>query len=172
MYQFPFGRIHLILALEDAPPFDPDALVYEQDTALLLDTDNEIRSVRESNGQLIENMLNQEPLPLGSVLVRDGYPFEFLAIIHDVERDPICEELSVIQALFNIMEASEDRELGSLAMPLLGTVFGSFSPLRAASLVKAVLPRTRPNYLNSVQIWLPDEKMLPVLFEFFRQATA
>lgn len=170
MYQFPLGSLTLTLAAETSLPFDADAMVYEQDTALLLDTDFILPEPVESVDDLIAEAEDQEALPLGSILVQGDYPFEFFAIIHDVEQEPICDRTSIVDALFNLVEACEQRRLGSMAMPLLGTVFGPLSPAESTCLVKEVLRQVRPEYLNTVLIVLPHEGDIASVFDMLRAA--
>ena len=168
MYQFPLNALTLSLAAASALPFDPDAVVYEQDTALILSTDNVIRESDASTASLIAAAEQQQPLALGSVLVHGDYPFEFFAIIHDVEQEPMCTPEAIVTALFNIVVESEKRLLSAVAMPLLGTVFGPMSHAESVYLIKDTLGQVRPRYLNTVLLVLPHEADIAPLFDMLR----
>ncbi|EDN72294.1 conserved hypothetical protein [Beggiatoa sp. SS] len=98
--------IQIITSPQSRPPFQVDAWVYEQDTALLLCAADEIKYPSESAEQLIEQAVEMSPLIPGSVLVRGYCPLELLAIVHDLDQEPSWREEWILKALHGIMQAS------------------------------------------------------------------
>jgi hypothetical protein len=48
--------------------------------------------------RLMTDVINAEPEPIGSVVVRKGNPLRFLAIVHDVNQEPTWREEWVVIA--------------------------------------------------------------------------
>ncbi|MEX2525006.1 MAG: macro domain-containing protein [Gammaproteobacteria bacterium] len=103
-----------------------DAIVEEQDTALVLDIEPVIRQPEENYSALVDEMIEQQPLIPGDVIVRTGRPLRFLAVIHDLDQDPSCNAGSIAVALENLLRKLTEYRVHSVAMPLLGTVHGRF----------------------------------------------
>jgi hypothetical protein len=147
-----FTNIQIILALENSPPFDVEAFVYEQDTALVLGQTREIKEPVESTEKLIHQAIEMQPLIPGRVLVKGQFPIQLLAIIHDLDQEPSWQEEWIVQALHNIVQISEQRQLQSIGMPLLGTVHGNLSTSRSLALLRKVIEQVSPNHLK--RLWL------------------
>ena len=147
-----FKNIQIIVLPENIPPFSVDAKVFEQDTALILGTANEIKYPMEDIERLINQALEIPPFTPGSILVREQTPLQLLAIIHDLDKEPTWQEEWIIQALHNILRECEHRQLQSIAMPLLGNLHGSLKKQRFFELLHSLIEQTSPVYLK--QIWL------------------
>ncbi|EDN68602.1 conserved hypothetical protein [Beggiatoa sp. PS] len=155
-----FTDIQIILASENSPPFDVEAFVYEQDTALILGQTHEIKKPVESTENLMNQALEMQPLTPGHVLVKGKFPVQLLAIIHDFDQEPSWREEWIEQAFHNIVQISEQHQLQSIGMPLLGTVHGNLSIHRSLTLLRSVIEQISPTYLK--RLWLitpiPPEK--------------
>lgn len=121
-----FCGISLMVVPPDSVPRLCNAIVEEQDTALVLDTEPVIRQPEENYSVLVDEMIKQQPLIPGDVIVRKGRPLRILAIVHDLDRDPSCNAGSIAVALENLLKKLNEYRVKSVAMPLLGTVHGRF----------------------------------------------
>ena len=148
----PIDRTSVLVAPPDAAPFDPDTVVEEQDTALVLDIDPIIRESGEEYPELVSNMVDQEPLVPGDVIVRKGRPLRFLAIVHDLDNDPSCDTGTVAVALENLLREFNRRRVHSAAMPLLGTVHGRFGDETFLTLLYNALQQEPQRFLE--ELWL------------------
>jgi len=81
------ARIEL-LADDTAFPVTADALVFEQDTELILRMDLPPAYPAESDDRLICDALAARGHTPGMVVVLAGAPLRMLAIVHDLDRDP------------------------------------------------------------------------------------
>jgi hypothetical protein len=144
--------IQIITSPQSHPPFQVDAWVYEQDTALLLDAASEIKSPSETTAQLIEQAVEQSPLIPGSVLVRGYCPLELLAIVHDFDQEPSWQEEWILKALHRIMQLSEQHCCEGIGMPMLGTLHGSLNSQRFLELLLSVREQNALVYLK--RLWL------------------
>jgi hypothetical protein len=106
----------------------------------------------ESAEQLIRQAMIQSPLTLGSVIVRGQAPWRFLAIIHDLNQNPTWREEWINQALQEIFSQAEQRQVRSLAMPILGGVHGQLSKSRFLKLLYAGLPAKGFSHLK--RLWI------------------
>ncbi len=144
--------IQIITSPQSRPPFQVDAWVYEQDTALVLGTADEIKYPSESAEQLIEQAVEMSPLIPGSVLVRGYCPLELLAIVHDLDQEPSWREEWIVKALHGIMQASEQHHCEAIAMPLLGTLHGALKIPRFFELLFSV--REQMSCVHLKRLWL------------------
>ncbi len=135
------------------PPFAVEAFVVEQDRDLLLEWQSEIAPVTASVTELVGEMREARPPPVGSVRVRGGArPLTLLAIVHDFSAEPSCRVAWVEAALAALLDAVTARGLTTLALPLLGTVHGRLDRVQVAALIGAALARGPATALE--RVWL------------------
>ena len=147
------GRtMRIVAALEDNPPFAVDALVYEEDTFLVLSADPDVRDTQENPEPLLAELQDLEPKEPGTVLVEAGYPLRLLAIVYDLNQEPCWKEEWVIRALDEILHLAERQKLRSIALPPLGTLHGSLDQLRFVTLLRQALEKWSPSLLT--RLWL------------------
>ena len=157
-----FGRVLVCRGLRIAvsaarrAPFPVDAVVLEEDTHLVLSADVGIEEPMESVGQLAAQLTRVRPARPGSVVVRRGQPLELLAVVHDVDQEPIWREQWIIDALDGIFTEVERRRVRALALPLVGTRHGSIHPARVAHFISRALNRVTPGRLRRLWIRAPD----------------
>ena len=99
-----FGSVRIVAAPEDNPPFSIDAMVYEEDTWLIMSADTKVCEPEEHPIRLMRDLMNARPEPVGRVLVKGKNPLRFLAVVHDVDQDPTWKEEWVEKALVNIFQ--------------------------------------------------------------------
>lgn len=146
------GGVRLVAAPANQPPFPVEAVVAEEDTYLVLSAKTDLEIPAEHPLRVMTAAHDSEPLAPGSVLVRSGRPLELLAVVHDLSRQPSCEEEWVLAALEETFRQTERLRLRSIALPLLGAVQGVLEPDHCAELLWAVLIATEPEILE--RIWL------------------
>ena len=149
------GPVHVVVAPEDTPPFPVDAIAVEQDTHLLLGSDGVVEEPEEDFGQLVAAAGEPSPHTPGSVLVKKAEPLQFLAIVHDIDREPTWREDWIASAINGVIEEAEWRRLDSVAVPLIGTRHGNVEMRRVALWLGRCLSRTPFRYLKRVWVIAP-----------------
>jgi hypothetical protein len=129
-----------------------EAIVAEEDTFLVLSADPTPRETHEPPERLLAQVREIEPVAPGSVVVREGSPPKFLAVVHDLNEEPSWKEEWVQDALNEVFRKIDELRLESIALPMLGTVHGSLEPRRFAKLLRKTLLHTSLTHLAT--IWL------------------
>lgn len=137
----------------DKLPLTVDAIVEEQDTCLLLGKEPLIRESRESYPELVRKMERQKPLQPGQVLVRNTSPVRFVAIIYDIENNPVCCEEWIQASLKNIIMECQNREIVSLLMPLPGIKYGKINRDSAMDILKNTFQTGLSSYPEKIFIF-------------------
>jgi hypothetical protein len=147
-----FGSIRITAATETHPPFPVEAVVFEEDTYLVLSADWKKIESEDHPVVILTEAFGMEPEEPGRVVVYEGSPLRFLAVVHDLDQDPSWREEWVRKALENIFQEADRRRLQSIALPLLGTKHGSLEKRRFVSLLVDFLKK---NSLSCpLRIWL------------------
>jgi hypothetical protein len=146
------GRLHVVAAPPQSPPFSVVAVAEEQDTHLLLSAESEVSDPGESLSMLIKEVQATPPNTPGNVLVRKAKPLRLLAIVHDVDGQPTWREEWIASALCAIVEEVEWRRLESVGIPLIGTRHGGIDPVRVATWLGRCLAGSKLRYLK--RVWL------------------
>jgi len=159
------GDVEIAIATNHFPPFDAVAVVEEQDTSLVLGETDEIREPGEKPAWYLANIADtQFLLTPGHVIVRDTHPLRLQAIVHDLDQDPICKATWVSQALHQIIEITEKRNIHSLQMPLLGTRYGGVEIQQFIDLLLGEL--TTEHTASLKKLWLVSpEQQCQLIFE-------
>ena len=150
--QTAIGSVRIVAAPENAPPFKIKAMVFEEDTWLVMSAAPTVCEPEVHPIRLMTDAMNAKPEPTGSVMVQNGDPLRFLAIVHDVNQEPTWKESWIEKALNSVFEAAEQRKVKSIGLPLLGTKHGRLERNRCVSLLAGVLKQTTFEYLR--QLWL------------------
>jgi len=150
------GTVQIFVGPEKMAPHPVDAIVAEEDTFLVLSADPELSESSESPIRVLTEAFETQAEVPGSVLVKDGHPLRFLAIIHDLNQEPSWKEEWIVSALEGTILESEKRELRSIAIPLLGTLHGSLDKRRFIVLLRESLERKPPSYLNRLWLVTPE----------------
>ena len=120
--------IDIVVAPKAVPPFDIDAVVEEQDTALILSETGDITEPDSKPAWFLANKLeSQTLLKPGSVIKRDGKTIRLLAIVHDLDMEPSWSFEWVAQALDKIIKLSHIQGISSIQLPVLGAQHGRFN---------------------------------------------
>jgi hypothetical protein len=146
------GSLNILASPAHIPPFRADAIVFEEDTFLVMSADTTVREPKVPMVRIMSKLMETEPGVPGTVLVRGERPFRFLAIIHDFNEDPSLKEEWIMSALDDTFRQSESLRLSSIAIPLLGTAYGFVRMERSIELLAQALTGRSPQYLK--RIWV------------------
>ncbi len=160
-----FGPVRIVSAPENAPPFRVQALVFEEDTWLIMSANPESYEPEEHPIRMMTQMIEARPEQVGTVLVRGNNPMRFLAIVHDVDQEPTWRESWVESALLKIFLNAEQRGIQSIGLPLIGTLHGKLGKQRFVELLYKVLVQMTFNHLKRLWLITPAEngKALSIL---------
>jgi hypothetical protein len=147
--------VRVFVAPKEWPPFLADALVEEEDTYLVMSADPEVQETHELPEELMAELLKSNPVVPGSVLVREGRPLSLLAVVHDLDQEPSWKEEWIASALDRIIREVERRRLRSIAVPMLGTLHGSFAKERFLVLLREALERCACKNLSRLWLMVP-----------------
>ena len=146
------GPLRIVAAPQRSRPFDVGALVVEEDTWLIMSAEPVLAEPAEHPIRLMTDLIHATKQKTGSIVVKQGTPLKFLAIVHDVDRDPTWKEGWVKDALAAAFEESEKRGLDALGLPPVGTRHGRLSLKRFAHLLTRALQETELTSLK--RLWL------------------
>lgn len=149
------NSVRVVVAPEDEPPFDIDALVVEEDTWLVMSADMDIQRP-DHVIRVMTEVLETAPEEPGTIVVRGTDPFLFLAVVHDFNEEPSCTEDWIAAALDSAFHEAEQRALRSIGLPLLGTLHGNLETDRFLALFKEALDRASLGSLKT--IWLIPQR--------------
>ncbi len=147
-----FGTVRITAAPEDYPPFPVEAVVFEEDTFLVLSADVAKIESNDHPVVILTEAFGMEPEKPGTVVIGDGSPLRFLAVVHDLDQEPTWKEEWIRQALENIFQEAERRRLRSIGLPFLGTKHGSLEERRFVSLLADSLKGN--SFPHPLKIWL------------------
>ncbi|MBM4331635.1 MAG: hypothetical protein FJ117_10495 [Deltaproteobacteria bacterium] len=150
------GSVQVFVGPENMAPYPVEAWAAEEDTYLVLSADPEVQAIEENPEQIMAEVSATHPAEPGSVIVKNGYPLRLLAIIHDLNQEPSWKEEWVASALDGILQEMENREIRSLALPLLGTLHGSLERKRFLTLLREALERRQPIHLSRLWLVVPS----------------
>jgi hypothetical protein len=146
-----------VVATDDHAPFETDAVALEDDTFAVLGADLEFNEPDEHPIRIWTQVHEMEETEPGTVVVQEGNPLRLLAVVHDLARDPTCEEEWISTALTEILSVVRERRLRALGIEPLGCVYGKFSAARFVELLRETLEQTRPASLERVWVISPPE---------------
>jgi hypothetical protein len=148
--------LRIVAAPWNRPPFSVDGVALEDDTYNVLSEAPEFREVTEHPVRVMTQAFTVRPSVPGEVILKGGSPFRFLAIIHDLDQNPTWKEEWISTALRAIFREAEALKLQSLALPLIGTRFGSLNPERFMTLLKQVLRQMTLGSLKKLWLVVPN----------------
>lgn len=168
LYRVKINDIDIVIAPKAVPPFDIDAVVEEQDTALILSKPGKISISDNKPVWFLANKLeSQTLLKPGSVIKRDGKTIRLLAIVHDLDMEPSWSSEWIEHALDNIIKVCQEQEISSIQLPVLGAQHGRFSMQEFLYLLVITLNKAQGK-LNKIWLVVPQHdcsKALSILKE-------
>lgn len=150
------GAVRIFAGPEKMPPYSVEAIVHEEDTFLVLSANPELFESDENPMRVLTEAVEARPETPGSVVVKDGHPMQFLAIVHDLDQEPSWKEEWVANALDGVFREAEKRKFRSIALPLIGTLHGSLEKTRFIALLREALERKSPGHLKRLWLVTPE----------------
>jgi len=130
------GRVDLVIAPVEDPPFPVEVQVVEEDTWRLLSPPAVLRSSLEHPMRLMTRVIEDRPAQPGELLCRGD---RWRAVVYDLEQEPVCRESWIATALSRILASAANRGRVSLALPLLGATQGGIPWTRSLALIGEAL---------------------------------
>ena len=152
----PLDTLNIVIAHDSHPPFDVEAIALEEDTALILSADTVIKEIKDHPIRLMTELYNFKEKTPGSVVVKGKNPYRFLAIVHDLEREPSCEEEWIDNALNQIFYLCRKSGIKSLGLQLLGTRYGPVKYNWILDRIRSILIKEANSQLKNLWIMMPD----------------
>ncbi|MCG8378990.1 MAG: hypothetical protein MI865_05905 [Proteobacteria bacterium] len=153
----PLDRIagNTIIQFTDVDPalLKADAIVEEQDTNMVLGKSHVVMNTIESFPALVKKMEQQTREIPGSVIIKSSKPKRFIAVIYDVDHDPICERVWLETALETILADCDQYKIKTLAMPAMGTSYGKIDEDEFTELLQNTLMNKRRKDLKKILIY-------------------
>lgn len=167
------GKMRVAAAPRDAPPFPVEAIVFEEDTFLVMSADPTPRNPKVPMVRIMTQLIETQPREPGSVVLQGKSPLRMLGIVHDFNRDPSWKEEWIAKVLTKVFEETESMDLQSLALPLLGTVYGSLETRRFIELLVQAFRENGPKRLRALWLVVPagetSETIKRLRFEIEKQ---
>jgi len=151
--QITMGSLQIVAAPEHNPPFEIQAIALEEDTYLVLSSpkgpemEDTIHPIR-----LMTQLIETRPYKIGTVLVQTDHPMRFLTVVHNVDQDPIWHPDWVALGLTELFKTTEQHQVKSLALPLLGMGHGHLKLKDFIPLLKNALNNAAFRHLK--QLWI------------------
>ena len=139
-------------APRSSPPYDIDAMAFEEDTSLVLSADPKIRGSGEHPIRIMTALHDSKPFPVGTAIFRGARPYRFFAIVHDFDQEPSFQPGWVRDALRDLLAQCEEKSLGSLGLEPLGVLHGKLAMTEFKEMLANALAQTEGRYLK--RIWL------------------
>jgi hypothetical protein len=156
------GVVHVVMAPREQPPFAVEATVVEEDTYLVLSADAHAAEPHPEHPiRVMTSLLEVEPREPGTILVRDRFPIEIAAIVHDLDEEPSWREEWVIGALDRALHEAERRQLRSVGLEMLGAVHGRLERPRFLQLLRQALQRLESRSLERIWLIPPTARQSP-----------
>jgi len=119
--------MQFIIAPAEQPPFVPDVMILEEDTALVLSADTQLKDPGVGTFKILMDLYEMPEYVPGSIVTRDEKPFQVLAVVHDLDQE-ITTRLKWIQsALQEALAYCETQNFRLIAIQPLGSVHGKVS---------------------------------------------
>lgn len=150
-----YGNLRIVAAPEQSPPFKIHAMAYEEDTYLIMSAQPDHAPRSDHPLRLMAQLSKLEPEKPGSVVVTGKNPFKFLAVVHNVDKEPTWRKEWIESALSSIFAEAEKRELNALGLPLLGAKHGKLKHHLFITLLARALGNTRLDHLRRLWIIAP-----------------
>jgi hypothetical protein len=155
------GAIAIYSAPREHPPFDCQAMVVEQDTNLILGEQTTLVEPNKPAWYLANTLERDQPVyKPGDVIIKRGPPMQLLAVIHDIEQQPSCDNDSLKLAWQNLMTIVTQNNIKTLATPALGSVYGKIKLEESLRLLGQAIHDYTPPCLEKIWLILPAHQQI------------
>jgi len=115
------GAVQVTPASRAHPPFPVTVQVHAEDTWRILSADISLKETSEHPIRISTDLIEDRAETPGSILIQGN---RWLAIVYDLDQQPICHEEWISQALEKLLLMAAEKGITSLRLPLLGTEHG------------------------------------------------
>ena len=161
MFLYHVVDINIISDARDQSYFD--AVVEEQDTALVLGESHEIRDPDKPAWYLAHKLASQQLYTPGQIIIKHSQPLRLLAIVHNFDDEPSWRLEWVAQALNNMDEIIRQYAIKSIALPLLGCQYGRIQPPEFITLMFEQIKSREHHTLKQLGLQIPDDGRAEIL---------
>jgi hypothetical protein len=152
-----FGTLRVAVAPPESAPFPVAAEIVEEDTWQVLGAGPDVEFPTEQPLQILTEVLSAQPLPAGSVVVREVVPLRLMAVVYDLNQEPSCRPEWVAAAIGEAFRIAEERAIRSLSLPLLGVRHGRLSTADFIHIMTDTIRERMPCHLHRLWLIVPDE---------------
>lgn len=149
------NNLLLKIVADTLSPLPVDVRVFEEDTFLVLTVDPIVRYTEEHPIRLMTKVMESKPNKPGSIVTNNG---SWYAIVHDLDAEPTWRREWVEKAYKQTLMLGELKQIKSMGIPLLGTVYGNFTPEKSLAMLVEAIKSISFQYLKKVYILIPPKK--------------
>lgn len=119
------------------------------------------------NGSIVEEVVREQPLDAGDVVVTEAYNLPALYLLHavPVSEDGSATEADIRAATRVVLERADHLECRSLVLPLLGCGGGGFDLEAGATCICEEIQQFEPESLADVRVICHSERDLESLVD-------
>jgi hypothetical protein len=150
--------VQMVSAPESAPPFAVDALLLEQDTALVLGADPKPRVCDEHPIRIMTDLLEFQEKAVGSIIITGQRPYRLYAIVHDFGQEPSTRDEWIGAALETGIDRCLQLKIRSLGTHMLGSHYSSRDPNWFCCRLTELLATRPPGSLHRIWMIAPRPK--------------
>jgi hypothetical protein len=146
------GGVHVWAAPLHQPPFEVDAVVYQEDTYGVLAAPVEVQPDADHPVRVFHGAARLEPSPPGSVCVIEEKPLRLHAVVCNLDAEAPCCATWIEQAFGEVLRLAAERRLARIGAEILGAAYGHLEVEVAAGVLLRVLAEREPR--DPSQLWL------------------
>lgn len=165
--RYRIGNIHCNLITSHDIPSDLDALVFEEDTHLILTVDGRFAYKETHPVRLMTDLYRAKAHSPGSLIVNGK---SWYAVTIDLDADPLCQPEWVQQVYEKIATQLSENDISKLGMFLLGNVHGGLDGAGCVDVFIQAIKALKTSMLQEVWLIVP-EKSLKEIRETFENSS-
>lgn len=147
--------VRIVESKRESAPFAVQAMVFEEDTSLVLSADPQVRDPGEHPVRIMTSLFDHRPEVPGRVLVRGREPYRVLAIVHDLGEEPTWREEWIVAALEGVLSVCIRLRIEAIGLDPLGSRHGRLPLSRFRELLRGALRAAPPGELQRIWVVLP-----------------
>jgi hypothetical protein len=143
------GSIRLRLISPSLAVDSNDIQVHEEDCWQVLNSQPIVNQPDLHPIRAMTDMIDQQALLPGEICIKGR---QWLAIVYDLEADPVCQPIWISLALNNMLSLASSRAIDTVTLPLLGCAHGGLSPIQSLELLLDALCGHEHKNPNSIHL--------------------
>jgi len=133
-----------------------DILVLEEDCWQVLSSQPRLPDIDYHPIRVMTDLIDQKPLHPGDVIIRGN---QWLAIVYDLDKSPICQPEWVARSLERILALTETLKISSITLPVLGSTHGDLARDKSLDLLRDALQHHEGTHLRRVILVVEDNHL-------------